>query len=224
MKAVLLALALETASGLALAQGGADPVMQLRACSVLEHAQRVECLENLSRRIAPAESPAAPPAARTAEAWIVSETTSPVNYAPIVTATASSQGSDGASMQLAIRCRSGRTELVALGASLPGGGADVSISYRINGGQPVQLGGAAPSAGGGVAFPGDAVRLLQSLPEDGQIAVRLAARSGAVQEGQFPLGGLNAVREKLSTACRWPNAVAGPRNERSSTGQRGAER
>ena len=127
-------------------------------------------------------------------------------------------------MQLMVRCRSGRTELIVSGAQFPGSDADVSISYRINGGQPVQLGGAARSGGGGAAFPGDSVRLLQSLPEEGHIAVRLAARSGAVQEGRFPLNGLKAVREKLSTACRWPNAVAGPRDERSSVSQRGAER
>jgi hypothetical protein len=57
--------------------------------------------------------------------WIVSETTSPVNYTPIVTATASSRGGpDGSLMKLAIYCRGGRTELVVSGPAVSRGGAD----------------------------------------------------------------------------------------------------
>jgi hypothetical protein len=44
--------------------------------------------------------------------WLVSETTSPVDYSPIVAATTSSHGgSDDATMQLSIHCRAGRTEI-----------------------------------------------------------------------------------------------------------------
>ena len=145
--------------------------------------------------------------------WIVSETTSPVNYTPIVTATAFSRGgSDGSSMQLAIHCRGGRTELVVSGPAVSRSGADYTISYRVNDGQPVQLAAGSPSFGTGAAFTGDIVRLLQSLPEDGHIAVRISARSGAAQDGHFLLGGLKTAREKLAAACKWPHAVAGPHN------------
>src|SRR3954464_5203446 len=72
--------------------------------------------------------------------WIVSETTSPVDYSPIVTATASSgDGSSGPAMQLSVQCRGGRTELAVAGPAIPRSSADYAISYRINGGQPVQL-------------------------------------------------------------------------------------
>ena len=37
---------------------------------------------------------------------------------------------------------------------------------------------ASPSFGAGAAFKGDVVRLLQSLPEEGDIAVRLSSRNG----------------------------------------------
>ena len=130
-----------------------------------------------------------------------------------MTATAFSRGgSDGSLMQLAIYCRGGRTELVVAGPAVSAGGADYAISYRINDGQPVQLAAGSPSFGTGAAFKGDIVRLLQSLPEDGDIAVRISPRTGAAQDGRFSLGGLKTVREKLAAACRWPNAVAGPRN------------
>jgi hypothetical protein len=207
--AIPLFVAFEFASVVAFAQGGRDPVADLRACSVMEQQQRLECLEKLSHSIAPPARPAAP----VGDNWIVSETTSPVNYTPIVTATAPSRGgSDGSAMQLSILCRGGRTELVAAGPAISRSGADYAISYRINDGQPVQLAAGAPSFGTGAAFTGDVVRLLQSLPEEGEIAVRLSTRTGAAQEGHFLLGGLKMVKDKVAVACKWPQAVARPRN------------
>jgi hypothetical protein len=207
MKAILLTVALEVASRIAFAQGTGDPMADLRACSLMETAERLECLEKLSRSIAPPVVPAP-----VSDNWIVSETTSPVNYTPIVSATAvSTGGSEGSSMHLSVHCRGGRTELVVTGPAVSRSGGDV-ISYRINDGQPVQLAAGSPSFGTGVAFTGDIVRLLQSLPENGHIAVRISARGGAAQDGRFALSGLKTVREKLATACKWPSAVARPHN------------
>jgi hypothetical protein len=208
MKAILLSVALEVASRVAFAQETADPMADLRACSLMEHAERLECLEKFSHSIAPPADPAPG-----SDNWIVSETTSPVNYTPIVAATAvSTGGSVGSSMHLSIHCRGGRTELVVAGPAVSRSSVDYVISYRVNNGQQVQLAGGSPSFGTGVAFKGDIVRLLQSLPENGHIAVRISARGGAAQDGRFSLGGLKTVREKLAAACKWPSAVAGPRN------------
>jgi hypothetical protein len=210
--ATCLAVAFAVASATAHAQGTNDPVTQLRACSVMQHAERLECLDKLSRDIAPA-LPQAPPADSGADNWIVSETTSPVDYAPIVTATASyRRGADGSPMQLSIHCRGARTELVVAGSAVTRSGEDYAISYRINDEQPVQLAAAPPSFGTGAAFRGDVVRLLQSLPDEGGIAIRLFTRAGAVLDGYFLLSGLKMVREKVSTACRWPHAVSRQRN------------
>ena len=177
MKAIPLSVAFEVASRIAFAQGAADPMAHLRACSMMEHAERLECLDRLSRDIA-----APVRAAGGGDNWIISETTSPVNYLPIVTATAFARGgADGSLMQLAIYCRGGRTELVASGPAVSSSGADYTISYRVNDGQPVQLAAGSPSFGTGAAFTGDIVRLLQSLPEDGHIAVRISPRAGAAR-------------------------------------------
>jgi hypothetical protein len=206
MKAITLSLAFEVVSGLALTQGAADPMVHLRACASMEHAERLECLDKLARDIAAPER-----AAGGDNNWIISETTSPVNYAPMVTATASSLGgSDGSSMKLAIYCRGGRTELVVSGPVVSPSSSNFTISYRVNDDQPVQIPAGLPSFGTGAALTGDIVRLLQSLPEEAHIAVRLSARSGAAQEGHFGLGGLKAAREKLAAACRWPHSIAGP--------------
>src|ERR1700754_2835456 len=151
--------------------------------------------------------------ARNGDNWIISETTSPVNYTPIVTATALSRdGSNNSLMQISAYCRGGRTELVVSGPAISSGRTDYIIGYRVNDGPPQQLPAGSPSYGTGAAFTGDVVRLLQSLPDDGQLSVRISARSGTAQDGHFMLGGLKTVREKLAAACKWPRAVARPGN------------
>src|SRR5215475_6846764 len=95
-----LAIAISIACGIAYAQSTNDPMQSLRACSVMDGPARLECLEELSRKIAP------PVRRAPDDNWLISETTSPVDYSPIVTATTVSRsGSDGAAMQLAIHCR-----------------------------------------------------------------------------------------------------------------------
>jgi hypothetical protein len=207
MKALPLSVAFEIISRIALAQGQADPMADLRACSQMEREERLECLEKVLRDVVPARPVAG------AENWIISETTSPVDYRPIITATASSQGySNGHPMQLSVRCRAGRTELAVSGPAFSGNGKDHAISYRVDDSQPVQLAGAQPTSGSGIAFAGDVVRFLQSLPERGELAIRVVNRSGSAQEGHFSLGGLKVARERLATVCQWPHIVAGPRN------------
>jgi hypothetical protein len=143
--------------------------------------------------------------------WLVSETVSPVDYSPIVIATALSRGtSDKSSMQLSIYCRVGRTELVVAGPAILRSAEQYALAYRINDDPPVLTATAAPSFGAGAAFRDDVVRLLQLLPEEGEIVVRLSPRTGAALEGHFSLGGLRSVREKLATACKWPRAIARP--------------
>jgi hypothetical protein len=207
MKAIPLSIAFQVVSRIALAQGPTDPMTDLRACSVMEREERLQCLDKVLRNIAPARP------APGIDNWIVSETTSPVDYTPIITATTSSQGgSDDHPMQLSIRCRAGRTELVVAGPAFSRNGKDYAISYRIDDNRPVQLAGAQLSSGTGVAFTGDVVRLLQSLPEQGELAIRAVSRTGVAQEGHFSLGGLKVARERLATVCKWPHIVAGPRN------------
>jgi len=200
--------AFELTSGIALAQSPSDALAQLRDCSLMERAERLKCLDRLSRIIGPP--------ARSAPAvgnWTISETTSPVDYMPFVVAvTPSRGGTEGSAMQLSIYCRNGRTELVVAGPAISGRGGDYTMLYRVNGDQPVQAAAGAPSFGTGVAFKGDVVGLLQSLPEEGEVAVRLSPRTGVAREGHFLIGGLKMVREKLAAACRWPQAIATPRN------------
>jgi len=209
MKRAILpfAAALAIVEGVALAQAD-DPMAQLRACSLMERADRLECLDKLSRAVEPLVRPAPK-----AGGWIVSQTSSPVDYAPIANASVASRESASASvMQLSIRCRGGRTELAVAGPAISGRGEDYVVSYRINGGQPVQIAADVAAYGAGVALKGEAASLIRSLPSEGELAVHLSPRVGTAQDGIFPLVGLEAVRAKIAVACNWPHAIAKPNN------------
>jgi hypothetical protein len=207
---ICLASTLGLASGGALAQSAGDSMDKLRACLLLAQAERLECLEQLSRDIGPPppQRPAALPAlgvAPAADNWIVSETTSPLDYTPVAIATVSSSGgSDGGAIQLSIQCRGGRTDLVIAGPALTRRGEDYVVSYAVDDGQPVVVAAGAPASGTGVAIKGDVVRLLESLPERGDVTVRLAARQGPTLEGRYALASLKTVLNRLAVPCKWP--------------------
>jgi hypothetical protein len=204
------------ASASAFAQGAADALEKLRACSLLAPAERLECLDKLSREITPSPRAVASPASKLAPAadnWIVSETTSPIDYTPVATATASSGGGpDGATLQLSIQCRGGRTDLVIAGSALTRRGEDYVVSYAVDDGQPVVVSAGTPASGTGVAIKGDVVRLLASLPERGDVTFRLAVRQGAAVEGRYALASLKTVRDRLTVPCKWPTAAGAPRH------------
>ncbi len=214
---ICLAFAFALASAGALAQGTGDAMDKLRACSLLAPAERLDCLEKLSRDITP-PSPArpatsAPEVAPAADNWIVSETTSPLDYTPVAIATAlSSGGPDGAILQLSIQCRGGRTDLVIGGPALTGRGEDFVVSYVVNDGQPVVVAAGTPASGAGVAIRGDVLRLLASLPDRGEISFRVTPRQGAALDGRYDLAGLKIVRDRLTGPCKWPAVAGVPHN------------
>jgi hypothetical protein len=210
-----LALPLAVADVDALAQ--ADPMERLRACSMLTPAERVECLDKLSRDIGPPPvNPTSVPSAEVlpaADNWIVSQTTSPFDYSPIAIATASaSSGPDGVALRLSIHCRSGGTELVLASTPLTLRGESYAVTYRIDDGGPVRVATGAPASGTGVAIKGDVVHLLAALPDHGTISFRIAAHQGATLEGRYALASLNAALKRLAGPCKWP-VVAQPAND-----------
>ena len=145
--------------------------------------------------------------------WIVSETTSPVDYSPIATATISSRPiADNQPLQLSIRCRGGRSELAVSGPQITGPGNHYFISYRVNDGQSVQFGGVVPAFGDGVAFKGDAGALVRSFPAGGELAVLVISMKGISQQGVFSLDGMDILRAKIGATCKWPHVLATPAN------------
>ena len=182
------------------AQAG-DAVDRLKACSQFEGMERLKCVDELLQEMAPDSAQPQDPS------WIISETTSPVDYRPQITAlTTARVSSQGAPSSLAIHCRAQRTELIisTTGSWKQAADGVVKVVYRINEGPPVEQRWKAAETGRSFAFQGDVVRFMRSMPDSGQLLVKVYAGKAPPYESTFRLVGLDPVRRKVAAACNWP--------------------
>jgi hypothetical protein len=179
-----------------------DAVDRLRGCSKYEGMERLKCVDELLQEAAP--DSVQPPVPN----WIISETTSPVDYRPQIAAltTARASSSQDAPSSLAIHCRAQRTELIisTTGSWKQATEGEVKVVYRINEEPPVEQRWRPAEAGRSLAFQGDVVGLLRSMPDGGQILVKVYAGKSPPYESTFGLAGLDPIRRKIAAACNWP--------------------
>jgi hypothetical protein len=143
-------------------------------------------------------------------AWVVSETTSPVDYSPLITAVIHSTSSvKDAPYTLAVRCRGLRTELLLRmeGAWRASRAGEVQVDYQINDQPFVRLQWTVSADGKTASYKDDAVGLLRSLPEDARLKMSVFDRQGLGQEATFQLTGLDGIRKKIGLACKWPSTA-----------------
>jgi len=163
------------------------------------------------------------PPARSADAsskppdtnWVVSQTTSPIDYTPLIAvAIRLPFGVKHAPTTLAMRCRGGRTEFLVRteGTWRASRAREVQVDYQINDQPVVRLAWTMSADGRTAIYKDDPVALLQSLPEGALLKINVRDEPGASHEAAFELTGLDAVREKIAAACKWPP----PANKTSS--------
>jgi hypothetical protein len=182
------------------AQAG-DAVDRLKACSQFDGMERLKCVDELLQEVAPDSTQPQGPN------WIISETTSPVDYRPQITALTTARAlSQDAASSLAIHCRAQRTELIisTTGSWKQATNSEVKVVYWLNQEPPVEQRWKAAETGRSFAFQGDVVRFLRSMPDSGQILVKVYAGKAPPYESTFKLVGLDPVRRKIAAACNWP--------------------
>jgi hypothetical protein len=183
--------------------------------AVVAHKDRPNHLETALRGDAEKVAPASPPADTV---WVVSETTSPVDYSPLVTAVIHSTSSvKDAPNTLAVRCRGSRTELLLRteGTWRASHASEVQVDYQINDQPFVRLQWTASADGKAATYKDDAIGLLRSLPEGARLKISVLDRPGPGHEATFQLAGLDAVRKKIAVACKWA-----PIADKMSSGKR----
>jgi hypothetical protein len=154
--------------------------------------------------------PAAPPLMK--KDWIISETTSPIDYSALVSAVIRpvQQVSNGP-VSLIIRCRAKATELALqfpsdLNVAKSG---ELQLDFQIDD-QPSAKQRWTWLVGGKFAtYKGDPVPLLQSIPEGARLLIRPSESGDAQQAATFLLIGLDSVRKRVGTACKWAPLQAG---------------
>jgi hypothetical protein len=142
--------------------------------------------------------------------WIVSETTSPVDYSPLITAVIRSTTSlQDAPNTLVIRCLGPRTEVLlrTQGTWRASRSNTVQVDYQINDQSLARLQWITSADGKTASYGNDAVGFLQSLPEGARLKINVLDRAGAGHEATFQLAGLDAVRKRIAVPCKWATAA-----------------
>jgi hypothetical protein len=201
-------MALSILSRAVCAEPANDAITRLKSCFQLDRVAQVECLEKLSREL-PDQSVTS--SVQPAEGiWIISETNSPVDYSPIITAaTLSQSNAKDAPTTFAIRCRGQRTDLLVSteGSWRASHAKELQVDYRINDQPVVRTQWMASTDGRAAIFKDDVVRFLRSLPNTGRITVSVSDWQGPAHEATFQLTGLDAIRRKIGVACKWAPAA-----------------
>ena len=195
----LAALALASVSQVVCGQPAGDADTRFKSCLQLDGAARGECLETIARELSGASSPAQP----SGRNWVITETTSPVDYSPQITAAISSGSAvKDAPSSFAIRCRGKRTELVVTttGSWRPSSNGLLKVVYRINEQPAVE--GRWSADGRGAIFKGDATQFLRSLPEEGRLSISVYDGQGLAHEATFQMSGLEHIRRKIAAVCK----------------------
>jgi hypothetical protein len=137
--------------------------------------------------------------------WVVSETTSPVDFSPLITAVIHTTSGTGT---LAIRCHGPRTDLSvhSEGAWRSTRSGDIQVAYQINREAPVKLAWAESTDGKTANYKQDAADLLRSLPEGARLKISVFDNAGLGHDAFFQLTGLDSIRKKLGTVCKWTPA------------------
>jgi len=163
----------------------------------------LKCIDKLLQEMAETPDPTQPQGSN----WIISETTSPVDYKPQISAlTTARASSQHAPSSLGIHCHARRMELTisTTGSWKQATEGEVKVVYRINEEPPVEQRWRVEETGRSLAFPGDIVRFLRSMPDSGQMLVKMYAGKGPPHESTFQLVGLDDVGRKIAAACNWP--------------------
>jgi hypothetical protein len=149
--------------------------------------------------------------------WIVSETTSPVDFSPLVIAAvrAKSEVKDGPNA-LAVRCRARHTELSIRtdGAWGAPRGNEFLVDYQINDHPVVRQPWILSPDGKTATYKYDPVELLRSMPEGARLKVAVADKGNVRREATFELAGLSVIRQKVGTACKWVPVTAQTSSEK----------
>ena len=198
------------------------PVPEQKANNKDRSNHAVTVLRGNAEETAPAspnEPPTGKPQNQPADtAWVVSETTSPVDYSPLITAVIRSTSSvTDAANTLAVRCLGLRTELLLRmeGAWRASRGSEVQVDHQINDQPFVRRQWTVSADGMTASYKDDAVELLRSLPEGARLKISVFDRQRLGQEATFQLTGLDSVRKKIGLACKWPSTA-----DKMSSGKR----
>jgi Type VI secretion system VasI, EvfG, VC_A0118 len=141
--------------------------------------------------------------------WTIKETKSPIDDMLEVSGTLVAVGSDA---RLVLRCKEKETDVMFHKPfAFLGIEESVKVLVRIDGGQPIETMWL-PSTNRQGAYAPSAIQFIRALPDKGKLFVRAFGYGGNNVDGEFKLGNVSEVRQKIALSCKWPGE--GPKGSR----------
>jgi hypothetical protein len=202
MRGMSLAILLASISHGACGQPGDDAIARFKSCLQHEGAARLECFDKNSREVFQESAPA--PAQSRGGNWVISETSSPVDYSPQITAAISSASAvKDAPSSFAIRCRAQRMELLVSTRGSWRPSNSFKVTYWVDNHPAVEEQWAAAPGGRGAVFRGDVTRFLRLLLEGERLSIRVSDEQGLAHQATFHVSGFEFVRQRIAAVCKW---------------------
>jgi hypothetical protein len=174
----------------------------------VKDAHKTDAKSEEAQQAKPQAGPQAKPQAKPSESnWLVSETNSPVDYSPLLTAVIRpTSSSPGGPVSLAIRCRGGQTALLIRteGTWHATRRNVLPVDFQIMDHSTVRQNWTLSADAKIASYADDAVELLRSLPDGARLTVSV---TDGAEQATFLLGGWDAIRKRVETACKWPKAT-----------------
>jgi hypothetical protein len=190
-------LLLTLVSGASIAMTPQDIPSGVKSCKAIsDDKERLKCFDQLfSEAPKPEKAETAKPAN-----WTIEETKSPDGTSQVVAANLVND------TVLILRCKDQITEAAFSTQYNYLGWKAVDVELRINDGNAVKEVWKA-SVNGRAAFAPEPVAFIQSLLDNTRLSIKTTrSPDGKIKEGNFNLGAVSEVRNRIAKACDWDNA------------------
>lgn len=191
----------------AAAPAGATPVVPAKP-SAAAPAEATPVIPAKPSAAAPTGAPSVAPAKPPSDGWTIGETTSPVDFSPLLVAELRpvTPAHDGAPAVLMVRCRNARTEISvrAQGTWRPSRAGDVDVALQTDGQAATEhLRWLLSQDGRTASLPQDASETVRAWSEN-RISIAVTDGGGSGGASIFNLSGIKTIRARLAAACHWP--------------------
>ncbi len=182
--------------GPSIAMSPREILAEVKACkAIADDKGRLECFDRLFGESA---QPQKVPDGEQRR-WTIDETNSPDGNPQVVAANLVGD------IVLILRCKDQTTEAAFSTRYNYLGSKSVDVQLQINDQNPTKEIWKA-SVNGRAAFAADAIAFIQSLPDNGKLSIKATRNTdGKIKEGNFYLGAVTEVRNKIAKACDWAN-------------------
>jgi hypothetical protein len=181
-------------------QVAAQSALEIKSCKALiDDAQRLRCFDGLFAEKS-AKSTSQPKAGL--GSWSIDESKSFDASTQIAAVLAGKDGS-----VLALRCKEHLTDALFTKSLTYFGLSPIKVQVSVDDGQPIESMWST-SSDGQAAFVPSPIPFIRALTENGKLFIRAYGYSGAA-DGDFNLGHVSDVRNRIATACKWPDADPG---------------